>query len=123
MYMNKKQIQHAAREEALVPSADRINISSTNISIDPTMTQKEETYQVILDIIKNSACYNAFIVTANVPEIYLQQIWNKVKKVKKSSFYEFDLDDKKCRVDVELFRKILGISPRVHSEGFIVPPS
>ncbi|GKB88260.1 hypothetical protein Tco_0960532, partial [Tanacetum coccineum] len=41
--------------------------------IDSTMTQKEETYQVILDIIKNSACYNAFLVSADVPEIYMQQ--------------------------------------------------
>ncbi|GKB08256.1 retrovirus-related pol polyprotein from transposon TNT 1-94 [Tanacetum coccineum] len=51
------------------------------------------------------------------------QFWYIVKKVKKSSFYEFDLDDKKCRVDVELFRKILDISPRVPNEDFIVPPS
>ncbi|GJU20331.1 hypothetical protein Tco_1153673 [Tanacetum coccineum] len=121
--MNQKQIQQAARDEALVPSTDRLKISSTNMRIDPTMTQKEETYQVILDIIKNSACYNAFLVTADVPEIYMQQFWNTVKKVKKSSFYEFDLDDKKYRVDVELFRKILDISPRVPNEDFIVPPS
>ncbi|GJT41485.1 hypothetical protein Tco_0941350 [Tanacetum coccineum] len=76
--------------------------------IDPTMTQKKETYQVILDIIKNLVCYNAFLVTADVPEIYMQRFWYSVKKVKKSSFYEFDLDDKKCRVDVEIFKKILG---------------
>ncbi|GKD98640.1 hypothetical protein Tco_1382537, partial [Tanacetum coccineum] len=33
------------------------------------------------------------------------------------------LDDKKYKVDIELFRKILGISPRVPNEDFIVPPS
>ncbi|GKG26743.1 hypothetical protein Tco_0402446, partial [Tanacetum coccineum] len=71
----------------------------------------------------NSACYNAFLVTADVPEIYMQQFWYTVKNVKKSSFYEFDLDDKKCRVDVELFMKILDICPRVQGEKFIVPPS
>nr|GEV27342.1 retrovirus-related Pol polyprotein from transposon TNT 1-94 [Tanacetum cinerariifolium] len=84
---------------------------------------KEETYKVILDIIKNSACYNAFLVTADVPEIYMQQFWNIFNKVKKSTFHEFDLDDKKCIVDVELFRKILGTSPRFPNEDFIVPPS
>ncbi|GKB49511.1 hypothetical protein Tco_0900264 [Tanacetum coccineum] len=62
-------------------------------------------------------------VTADVPEIYMQQFWYSVKKVKKSSFYEFDLDEKKCRVDVELFMKILDICPRVQGEEFIVPPS
>ncbi|GKB39649.1 hypothetical protein Tco_0884591 [Tanacetum coccineum] len=64
--------------------------------IDPTMTQKEETYQ---------------------------QFWFTVKKIKKTTFYEFDLDDNKCKVDIELFRKTLGISPRVPNEDFIVPPS
>nr|GEX80987.1 ribonuclease H-like domain-containing protein [Tanacetum cinerariifolium] len=65
--------------------------------IDPTMIQKEEAYQVILDIIKNSACYNAFLTMVDVPEIYMQQFWNTVKKVKKLQFYEFDLADKKLK--------------------------
>ncbi|GJV82189.1 hypothetical protein Tco_1518059 [Tanacetum coccineum] len=64
--------------------------------IDLTLTQKEETYQVILDIIKNSSCYNAFLITVDVPEIYMQQFW---------------------------FTKILLICPRVLDEEFIVPPS
>ncbi|GKD96342.1 hypothetical protein Tco_1380239 [Tanacetum coccineum] len=98
-------------------------ISSTNMRIDPTLTQKEETYQVILDIIKTSPCYNAFLITADVPEICMQQFWYIVKKVKKSSFYQFDLADKKCQVDVELFRKILRNCPRVPKEEFVEPPS
>ncbi|GKG39230.1 hypothetical protein Tco_0463375, partial [Tanacetum coccineum] len=67
--MNQEQIQQAACDEKLVPSTDRVKISNTNMRIDPTMNQKEETYQVILDIIKNSACYNAFLVTADASEI------------------------------------------------------
>nr|GEW02894.1 hypothetical protein [Tanacetum cinerariifolium] len=43
--------------------------------------------------------------------------------IKKTTFYEFDLADKKCKVDVEVFRKILSIFPRVPNEDFIVPPS
>ncbi|GJV56492.1 hypothetical protein Tco_1457497 [Tanacetum coccineum] len=91
--------------------------------IDHIVNQKEETYQVILDIIKNSACYNAFLITSDVLEIYMQQFWFTVKKIKKTNFYKFDLDDKKCKVDVELFKKILDIYPRVPNEDFIVPPS
>ncbi|GJS52284.1 hypothetical protein Tco_0625646 [Tanacetum coccineum] len=121
--MNQEQIQQAARDEALVLTVDKVKMSTTNMRIDPTLTQKEETYQVILDIIKNSPCYNAFLITADVPEIYMQQFWFTFKKVKKSSFYQFDLNDKKCQVDVELFRKILYICPRVPEEEFIVPPS
>ncbi|GKB96446.1 hypothetical protein Tco_0982583, partial [Tanacetum coccineum] len=105
--MNQEQIQQAARDEALVPIANRVKISSIKIRIDPTLTQKEENFQVILDIIKASPYYNSFLITADVPEIYMQQFWFTVKKIKKTTFYEFDLGDKKCKIDVELFRKIL----------------
>ncbi|GKD15681.1 hypothetical protein Tco_1200088 [Tanacetum coccineum] len=47
--MNQEHIQQAARDEALVPSDDRVKISSSNMRIDPTMTQKESTYQFDLD--------------------------------------------------------------------------
>ncbi|GKF03226.1 hypothetical protein Tco_0030149 [Tanacetum coccineum] len=71
--MNQEEIQQAAREEAWVPKADRVKISTTNMRIDPTMTQKEETYQVVLDIIKNTSFYKAFLATADVPEIFMQR--------------------------------------------------
>ncbi|GJY47269.1 hypothetical protein Tco_0436332 [Tanacetum coccineum] len=62
--MNQEQIQQAARDEALVPIADR-------------------------------------------------QFWFTVKKIKKTTFYEFDLGDKKCKIDVELFRKILDFQYQI----------
>nr|GEV64079.1 hypothetical protein [Tanacetum cinerariifolium] len=92
--MNQQEIQQAARDETLVPTAKIVKISSTNMRIDPTTTQKEETFQVVLDLIKASSCYNAFLVTADVPEIYMQQFW-----------------------------KILDIYLRVPNEDFNVPPS
>ncbi|GJW81270.1 retrovirus-related pol polyprotein from transposon TNT 1-94 [Tanacetum coccineum] len=82
------------RDESLVPTADRVKIDLSNMRIDLTLTQKEETYQVILDIIKNSPCYNAFLITAD-----------------------------KFHVDVELFRKILHICPRVPDKELVAPPS
>ncbi|GJT79736.1 hypothetical protein Tco_1054078 [Tanacetum coccineum] len=118
-----KKIQQAVRDQALVPTDDRVKIDSSNMRIDLTMTQKEATYQVILDIIKSSSCYNAFLITSDVPEIYMQQFWFTVKKIKKSSFYQFQLDDKKFEVDVELFEKILHICPRASDKEFIVPSS
>ncbi|GJZ58635.1 hypothetical protein Tco_0614451 [Tanacetum coccineum] len=116
--MNQQETQQAAHDETLVPTAKRIKISSTNMRID---TQKEETFQVVLDLSKASPCYNAFLDTADVPEIYMQQFWFTVKKIKKTTSYEFDLADKKCKVDVKLFRKILSICPRIPNEDFIVP--
>ncbi|GJX57206.1 hypothetical protein Tco_0287103 [Tanacetum coccineum] len=113
----------SAREEKLVPSADRVKISATNIRIEPTVPQKEETFQVFLDIIKASQCFKAFTIIADVPEIYMQQFWFTVKNLKKTPFYEFGLDDKKFTIDVEVFMEILDICPRVPNEDFVAPPS
>ncbi|GJR72532.1 hypothetical protein Tco_0084897 [Tanacetum coccineum] len=118
----QEEIQQAACDEALVPTDDRVKIGSSNMRSNPTLTQKESTYQVILDIIKSSPCYNAFFITVDVPEIYMQQFWFTVKKIKKSSFYQFQLDDKKFEVDVELFWKIIRICPSVPDKEFVAPP-
>ncbi|GJS27521.1 hypothetical protein Tco_0488141 [Tanacetum coccineum] len=121
--MSQEEIQQAAREEALVPKADRVKISTTNMRIDPTMTQKEENYQVILDIIKNTTFYKAFLTSSDVPEIYLQQFWFTVTKIQKTNFYEFKLANKKCQFDVKVFRKALNICPRLQGKEFIIHPS
>ncbi|GJR96562.1 hypothetical protein Tco_0268736 [Tanacetum coccineum] len=63
--MHREQAQQAVRDEKLVPTEDRVKIGKSNLRMDTTLTQKEETYQVILDIIKNTPCYNAFLVSAN----------------------------------------------------------
>ncbi|GJV65306.1 retrovirus-related pol polyprotein from transposon TNT 1-94 [Tanacetum coccineum] len=43
--------------------------------------KKEETFQVIIDVIKNSTCYKAFTISAEVPEIFMHQFWYTIKKI------------------------------------------
>ncbi|GJR41127.1 hypothetical protein Tco_1216811 [Tanacetum coccineum] len=121
--MKQDKAQQAARDEKLVPLDDRVKIGKSNLRMDPSVTQKEETYQVILDIIKNTPYYNAFLIYANVLKIYMQQFWLTIKKVKRSSFYQFDIDNKTCQIDVELFREILDICPRVQNQEFTELPT
>ncbi|GJZ66927.1 hypothetical protein Tco_0630167 [Tanacetum coccineum] len=45
--MNQEEIQQAARDQALVPTDDRVKIGSSNMRIDPTMTQNETTELVV----------------------------------------------------------------------------
>nr|GEX02520.1 hypothetical protein [Tanacetum cinerariifolium] len=67
----------------------------------PLANQKEETYQVTLDALKISPCYLAFLITAEVPEVYMHQFWNTIQKIKDIDAYRFKLDKKKFRVDTE----------------------
>ncbi|GJR06311.1 retrovirus-related pol polyprotein from transposon TNT 1-94 [Tanacetum coccineum] len=97
--------KQVARDEKLVLSADRIKIGISNLIIDPSMTQREETFQVALDILKNTPFYYTFLISADVPEIYMQQFWFTIKKVKKSSSYQFGIDHKTCQINVDIFQK------------------
>ncbi|GKD61968.1 hypothetical protein Tco_1299477 [Tanacetum coccineum] len=48
-------------------------IGKCNMRIDPTKTQKEPTYQVVLDALALTTCYPAILITVDVLEIYMQQ--------------------------------------------------
>ncbi|GJX29770.1 hypothetical protein Tco_0237849 [Tanacetum coccineum] len=60
---------------------------------------------------------------ADVLEIYVQQFWVTIKKVKRSLLYQFEIDNKTCQIDVEIFREILGIRPKVENQEFAIPSS
>nr|GEU75560.1 hypothetical protein [Tanacetum cinerariifolium] len=101
------------RDEKWVLAKERVKISTTNVRLKTTVPQKEETFQVIIDVIKNSTCYKACTNSAEVPEIFMQQFWYTVKKVLGTNSYEFLPPNKKCVVDDDVFWKILDICPGV----------
>nr|GFA18189.1 hypothetical protein [Tanacetum cinerariifolium] len=86
--------------------------------LETTVPQKEETFQVIIDVIKNSMCFKAFTISADVLKIFMQQFWYTIKKVQDTDSYEFILANKKCIVNAEVFRTILNICPRVEGVDF-----
>ncbi|GJU61867.1 hypothetical protein Tco_1243702 [Tanacetum coccineum] len=69
--------------------SERVKISSTNVRLETTVPQKEETFQVVIDLIKISKCFKAFTISADVLEIVMQQFWYTIKKVQGIDSYEF----------------------------------
>ncbi|GJY56133.1 hypothetical protein Tco_0455248 [Tanacetum coccineum] len=55
-------------DDALVPLEKRVKIGKCNMRIDPTKTQKEPTYLVVLDALALTTCYPAFLITRNLPD-------------------------------------------------------
>ncbi|GJW95832.1 zinc finger, CCHC-type containing protein [Tanacetum coccineum] len=86
--MNPVVAQQISLANALVAPKDQVNIGKCNMRIDPTKTQKESTYQVVLDTLALSPCYNAFLITADVPELYMQQFWFTISKIKDTSYFQ-----------------------------------
>ncbi|GKD11129.1 hypothetical protein Tco_1190814 [Tanacetum coccineum] len=113
--------QQSALDNALVAPENQRVIGKCNMRINPGMKPKEPTYQVVLDALALTTCYPAFLITAEVPVIYMHQFWATVNKHNAS--YRFKIDNKRFFVNVEVFREILNICPRILGQEFDEPPS
>ncbi|GKE34518.1 hypothetical protein Tco_1453840 [Tanacetum coccineum] len=77
---------------------------------------KELTYQVVLDALTLTTCYPAFLITADVPEIYMHQFWFTINK--HDSSYQFKIGKKRFTLNMEVFREIFQIYPRLPNQDF-----
>ncbi|GKD50754.1 hypothetical protein Tco_1279730, partial [Tanacetum coccineum] len=89
--------------------------------INPRMKPKELTYQLVLDSLALTTCYPTFLISAEVPVIYMHQFWATVNK--HTSLYQFKIDNKRFSVNVKVFREILNICPKIPGQEFDEPPS
>nr|GFB37909.1 hypothetical protein [Tanacetum cinerariifolium] len=103
--------QQVALDKALVPSAQRLWIGRSNFRLPSDIQSKEPTLQVVYDVLRNSPFFKAFLVTADVPEIYMQEFWATAKLHQHS--IRFKMDTKKHVLDLEAFREMLHISLRI----------
>nr|GEW05007.1 retrotransposon protein, putative, unclassified [Tanacetum cinerariifolium] len=67
--------QQVALDDALVPHACRLRIEKRNFRLRSDITSKELTLQLVYDVLRLNAFYKAFLVTADVSEIYMQEFW------------------------------------------------
>ncbi|GJW17008.1 hypothetical protein Tco_0024444 [Tanacetum coccineum] len=95
--------------------------------MDTTRAQQKElddelepTLQVALDALKLTLFYNAFEIIADVPEIYMQEFWVTVSR--HHSLLHFKLNGKSHTVNVDNFRDMLKIRPKLPGQEFEEPP-
>nr|GEV79057.1 hypothetical protein [Tanacetum cinerariifolium] len=84
--------QQLAMDEALVPTAQRLRIRRSNFCLLSDIKSKETTLQLVYDVLRICPFFKAFLVTAD------------------------------HIVNLESFRDILHICPRVHGQSFAEPP-
>ncbi|GJZ33080.1 hypothetical protein Tco_0578516, partial [Tanacetum coccineum] len=85
--------QQAKLNLELVPKEKRLDIRKCNGRPNPGKIQREPTFQVVLDALALTSCYSAFLITADVPEVYMHQFWDSVYK--HDTFYRFKIDKRK----------------------------
>nr|GFA78712.1 hypothetical protein [Tanacetum cinerariifolium] len=99
--------QQVALDVALVPSAQRLRIGRSNFRLPSDIQSKEPSFQVVYDVLRRSPFFRAFLVTADVPEIYMQEFWATTTVHQHS--IRFKMDTRNHIVDLESFREMLHI--------------
>ncbi|GJZ45367.1 hypothetical protein Tco_0592963 [Tanacetum coccineum] len=106
----------------LVPKEKSLEIEKCNGRLNTGKKQREPTFQVVLVALALTLCYFAFLTTADVPEVYMHQFRDSIHKYDTS--YRFRMDKKKkFDLNLEIFRDIFQICPRVHGQNFDEPPT
>ncbi|GJX63957.1 hypothetical protein Tco_0298300, partial [Tanacetum coccineum] len=99
--------QHIELDNALVAPENYRVIGKCNMRINPGMKPKEPTYHVALDALALTTCYLAFLIIFEV----------SVTVTKHKSSYRFKINNKKFYMNVEVFRDILNLCPRIHERS------
>ncbi|GJX02783.1 hypothetical protein Tco_0188699 [Tanacetum coccineum] len=73
-----------------------------------------------LNALKLTPFYNAFEISADVPEIYMQEFWVTISR--HHSSLRFKLNGKSHTVNVDNFRDMLKICPKLPGQKFEEPP-
>ncbi|GJS42474.1 hypothetical protein Tco_0567517 [Tanacetum coccineum] len=108
--------QQTKLDMELVPKEKRLEIGKCNGRLNPGKKQRKHTFQVVLDALALTPCYSAFLITADVHEVYMHQFWDTIYKYENS--YRFRMyKKKKFDLNLEIFRDIFQICPRVHEFG------
>ncbi|GJZ88016.1 retrovirus-related pol polyprotein from transposon TNT 1-94 [Tanacetum coccineum] len=120
MIMSITKEQQQALDDALVLREQRLTIGSCNYRLSTTFKPKEPTFQVALDVLTLTPFYPAFLITASVPAVYMQEFWATVTYQK--HHIRFKMNKKSYSFDMETFRNMLLIYPKLHGQKFVDPP-
>nr|GEZ68160.1 hypothetical protein [Tanacetum cinerariifolium] len=85
-----------------------------------TIEQQVTLDEALVPSAQRSPFFKAFLVTADVPEIYMQEFWATAKVHQHS--IRFKMDTRKHIVNLEAFREMLHISPGVPGQSFAELP-
>ncbi|GKE43398.1 hypothetical protein Tco_1470682 [Tanacetum coccineum] len=99
--MNTTQAQQNSLDDARVTPMDCLEFGKCNMRLKTDIKPKEATFQVVLDALSLTSFYRAFLITADVPAIYMQEFWATIS-VHKSSI-RFTINKKKVSLDVDMF--------------------
>nr|GEZ86138.1 hypothetical protein [Tanacetum cinerariifolium] len=94
----------------------RLRIGKSNFRLRSNITSKESTLQLVYDYLWLTPFYKAFLVTIDVPEIYMKEFWATATVHHHS--IRFKMDNRRRIVNLEYFRETMHICPRLFGHTF-----
>ncbi|GKD20565.1 hypothetical protein Tco_1222268 [Tanacetum coccineum] len=95
-------------------------IGSCNYRLSTTFKPKEPTLQVALDVLSLTPFYQAFLITTSIPAIYMHEFYITASYHKHS--IRFKLNIKRYSFDLDTFRNMLQMCPKLPGQQFVDPP-
>ncbi|GJQ93996.1 hypothetical protein Tco_0005135 [Tanacetum coccineum] len=115
--MNTTQAQQNSLDDARVTPMDCLVFRvKLHMRLKTDIKPKKATFQVVLDAFALTPFYRAFLITEDVPAIYMQEFWATVY-VHNSSI-KFTINKKKVSLDVDMFLEILQFCPKIPRQKF-----
>ncbi|GKC68946.1 hypothetical protein Tco_1114829, partial [Tanacetum coccineum] len=118
--MDITRAEQIALYDSLVASTNRLKIGKSNLRLSSDLKSKEASLQVVYDVLKLTPFYKAFQITADVPEIYMQEFW--ATAIVHHHSIRFKMNNKKHIVNLKYFREMLQICPKLPNQQFEEPP-
>nr|GEW56723.1 hypothetical protein [Tanacetum cinerariifolium] len=97
--------QQVALDEALVPHARRLGIGRSNFRLLSNISSKESTLQLVYAVLRQTPFFKAFLVTADVPEICMQEMLHICPRLPGQTFDEPPFEE-----EILAFLRFLGHS-------------
>nr|GEX71549.1 hypothetical protein [Tanacetum cinerariifolium] len=91
-----------------------VNTETMDMIIDQQVALDEAL--VVYDVLRLTPFYKAFLVTADVPEIYMQEFW--ATAIVHYHSIRFKMNNKKRILNLEYFEEMLHIYPRIPNQTF-----
>ncbi|GJU51792.1 hypothetical protein Tco_1221347 [Tanacetum coccineum] len=110
--MNTTLAQQKALDDAVVAPANHLEFEKYNMRLKTDIKPKESTFQVVLDALTLTPFYQAFLITTEVPAIYMQEFWATVTICPKILGQRFE--DPLLEPDILSFIRDLGHTRGIH---------
>nr|GFA53118.1 hypothetical protein [Tanacetum cinerariifolium]GFA59803.1 hypothetical protein [Tanacetum cinerariifolium] len=100
-----------------------VPIGKSNCYLDLEKSQSNPIYKIVVDLLKHTNFFRAFIASSTIPSIYIQQFWDTVLYDKTAGCYRCQMDEQWFVLTKDTLREALQITPVNNNQAFVPPPS